>query len=111
VSQDVEVRVLSWAHKTVSPDAKAFGLYCFTVQRGLESRSARSLNTAVFRSARRGREFARSKTCDRVLSWTPQTNWLSKSRLVRLWCLYCTKLAPISKIADVPRAERVVALN
>jgi len=28
-----------------------------------------------------------------------------------LWCLYCTKLAPISKIADVPRAERVVALN
>ena len=25
-----------------------------------------------------------------------------------LACLYCTKLAPISKIADVPRAERVV---
>ena len=26
-------------------------------------------------------------------------------------CLYCTKLAPISKIADVPHAERVVALT
>ena len=26
-------------------------------------------------------------------------------------CIYCTKLEPISKIADVPRAERVVALN
>ena len=27
------------------------------------------------------------------------------------WCLYCTKLAPISKIGNVPRAERVVTLN
>jgi hypothetical protein len=26
-------------------------------------------------------------------------------------CLYCTKLAPISKTNDVARAERVVALN
>jgi len=26
-------------------------------------------------------------------------------------CLYCTKLKPISKTGNVPRAERVVALN
>ena len=25
-----------------------------------------------------------------------------------IWCLYCTKLAPISKTNDVARAERVV---
>ena len=27
------------------------------------------------------------------------------------WCIYCTKLEPISKTNDVPRAERVVAWN
>jgi len=37
------------------------------------------------------------------------TFWLLKSRLVRLWCVYCTKSEPIFKTNDVPRAERVVA--
>jgi len=27
------------------------------------------------------------------------------------WCLYCTKLEPISKTNDVARAKRVVTLN
>jgi len=27
------------------------------------------------------------------------------------WCVYCTKSEPIFKIGNVPRAERVVALN
>ena len=26
--------------------------------------------------------------------------WLQKNRLVRCWCVYCTKLEPISKITD-----------
>jgi len=34
-----------------------------------------------------------------------------KSKQNPIWCLYCTKLAPIFKIADVPRAERVAALT
>ena len=37
------------------------------------------------------------------------THYFFQNHLVLLRCLYCTKLAPISKIADVPRAERVVA--
>src|SRR3989344_3929414 len=40
------------------------------------------------------------------------TFWLPKIRLVLYWCLYCTKLEPISKIGNViARAERVVALT
>jgi hypothetical protein len=39
------------------------------------------------------------------------THWLVQSLLVLYWCVYCTKLEPISKIGNVPRAERVVSPN
>ena len=57
----------------------------------------------------RSRNGVRKQKCGRHK--VPPTTPFPKRRLVLYWCLYCTKLAPISKTNDVARSACVVKRN